>query len=333
MGFLDSGAAKAIEKQRLAIIEEARKASLRITEGPGWGAAGAGKATIANAFKNAIGGSWGVEADAIQTFRATPSSELGASGLEEIVVIQPYSGGSFLPGEMHADLPGTLPLPLALVPPGGFGGFLGVGAAEWKAPRRSGLTAKLDRDPRLARSVKRVKLEARMGQARIELDWAFQLYANGDGTTHVVFQYAQYGVTMGWTATYGIGFSLFVALVDRLAVMLEHDDEEEPRRRQRPMYPVLHADVHEHVVEVLTNDHGAARETRDRPVTRRPRKPDRERRPRRERAAIPMSARNERERPRVRSRHDEESDERPTTKKKQGPVVRKRSLRERMGYA
>lgn len=239
MGWLDSSAAKARDKQKASILAEARAAGLRVVAQEDYDAGCAGRATLGTALRGALGGSHELAPDGLQIFLLEPRQKAGP----QLAVVQPYTGGFFLPGEIHARLDGCLPGPLALAPPGG---LLGMGAGQWKGSGSARkLAPRLDRNPCLARAVKPLKFHAQVGELSCDLEWALQLVPTGDGRSLLVFSYAQYGTKIGLNPTYTIGIKHFMTVAGVLGKLLE--DADHPA--SRPLFPFLHEAEAESVLD------------------------------------------------------------------------------------
>lgn len=182
MGFFDSGARKARERQLESLRKEAAAAGSTITNVT---EEVTEKSGVRGALVSMFGGTHDI--DAIQLI------ELATHGISHAYV-QPYDGTSALPGEHHATLPGSIPAPAILHAKKLFRG------SRWESIDE-GFAAQLTR----AFGGFDIAWEWKSGFTVIELPWAFQLRASSPTTTELVLRAGRYG---GLT-TYEVGFKTF----------------------------------------------------------------------------------------------------------------------------
>jgi hypothetical protein len=186
MGFFDSGARKARERQLESLRKEAAAAGSTITS-----------VTEDVTEKSGAGGTLVSMFGGTHDITAIQLIELTTRGIPHVYV-QPYNGVAALPGEHHVTLPGSVPAPAVLHAKKLFRG------PKWESPDE-GFAEQLSR----AFAGLDFAWEWKSGFTVIELAWALQLRASTPSTTEVVLRAGRYG---GFT-TYEVGFSTFARVL------------------------------------------------------------------------------------------------------------------------
>ena len=222
MGLLSAGLAKAYERQRNAIYEEAAALGGQVigfeehAEG-----ASAGR-MLGDALKDKLlpfGGS--TKVDGIQIFG------FETAGVRHLYV-QPWSQMHALPGEHHAWLPGSYRSPVVYQR----GVVMGM---SWNAGGDGELAQWLGGQPALMTVVKGCKKDWTAGTKVFDLEWTVQLLSLGDGRSHLVMQAGRYG---GLTS-YRVGLGHFLALGHAWAPLLA----EGHYPAHAPLQPIAYTDV------------------------------------------------------------------------------------------
>ncbi|MEZ4403125.1 MAG: hypothetical protein R3B06_24085 [Kofleriaceae bacterium] len=197
MGLFDSGRAKARARQLGSLREELTKAGGQALEVVELDDTATATSTVGSTLKSLFGGR--VTHDFHQVLHAR------TGGLTHLFV-QPYEGVTAMPGEHHALLDGTLPVPAVFKArvirgPHWVGGH---GDHPWN--NHGGLAA-VTRDLAWKWSV---------GTTVIELPWTLQVRPAGGGRAHLVMATGRYG---GFT-TYHVGFAAFARVAHAVGAAL-----------------------------------------------------------------------------------------------------------------
>lgn len=208
VGLLSTGLAKAYERQRNAIYEEAAALGSQVigfeehAEG-----ASAGR-LLGDALKDKLlpfGGSMRV--DGIQIFG------FQTAGVQHLYV-QPWSQMHALPGEHHAWLPGAYRSPVVHQR----GVVMGM---SWNAGGDAELAQWLGAQAALMQVVKGCKKDWKAGTKTFDLEWTVQLLSLGDGRSHLIMQAGRYG---GLTS-YRVGIGHFLSVGHAWAPLIARDTQ------------------------------------------------------------------------------------------------------------
>lgn len=205
MGLIDKNMTKGHERQKASLLKELAAANISVKSVEEIEVE-SNKTTsaIGSSLKALTGGK--LTPDFFQVFILDNQNR-------DHLYIQPYSGMVVLPGEHHIMVKGTLSSAVALTDEAIFGG------PSWRSAKRDKeIETRLNKsNPQLKYLNKKCKFEWAIGMSKIELKWAVQVYAIGDGISHIVMQTGRYG---GFT-TYEVGFGYFSAVVEQISSLLD----------------------------------------------------------------------------------------------------------------
>lgn len=223
VGLLSAGLAKAYERQRNAIYEEAAALGGQVIGYEEHAEGLKASRLLGDALKdklNPFGGSMRV--DGMQIF----GFETG--GVQHLYV-QPWSQMHALPGEHHAWLPGAYRSPVvhqrAVV--------MGM---SWNAGGDAELAKWLGTQAALMQVVKGCKKDWKAGTKTFDLEWTVQLLSLGDGRSHLIMQAGRYG---GLTS-YRVGLGHFLSLGHAWAPLIGRDTQ---YPAHAALQPVSYSDV------------------------------------------------------------------------------------------
>ena len=189
MGFFESGTAKSRARQRTSMIEEAAAAGCEVVEIVDSTDAATATSVVAGTLKVLVGGRVTTDFHQVVVLRTGPLTH---------AYVQPYQGVQPQPGEHHAILTGTLPVPATLR-------RRLLGAPRWEGGHGEHV---FNRVPAIAAASNNLVWSWKAGFTEITLPWGAQVRPGGGATAHLTMLAGRYG---GITS-YQVGFSAFVKL-------------------------------------------------------------------------------------------------------------------------
>ena len=189
MGFFDSGTTKSRARQRTSLIEEATAAGGQVLEVIDSADAATATSVVAGTLKVLLGGRVTSDFHQVVVLRTGPLTH---------AYVQPYQGIQPQPGEHHAIVGGTLPVPAVLR-------RRLLGPPQWEGGHGEHA---FNRNPAIAAASQALVWTWKAGLTEINLPWGAQVRPAGGATAHLTMLAGRYG---GFTS-YQVGFAAFVRL-------------------------------------------------------------------------------------------------------------------------
>lgn len=189
MGLFDSGAARSRARQRTSMIDEATAAGCQVVEVFDSADAATATSMVAGTLKVLFGGRVTSDFHQVVVLRTGPLTH---------AYVQPYQGIQPQPGEHHALLTGTLPVPATLR-------RRLLGAAQWEGGHGQHV---FNHVPAIVAASGALVWTWKAGFTEITLPWGAQVRPAGGATAHLTMLAGRYG---GLTS-YQVGFGVFVKL-------------------------------------------------------------------------------------------------------------------------